>query len=340
MSMDARITRAALVSAALLFSFCLSVTSADAAGGYRTKNFVVTAPTPQLAKEIGDSAEMWRKKQAIEWLGKELPPWSRPCPITAQVDEHLGAGGATSFVFDQGEVYDWQMNIQGSRQRILDSVLPHEVTHTIFASHFRRALPRWADEGACTTVEHRSEVAKQEKMLIQFLKTGRGIPFTKMFKMKDYPRDILPLYSQGHSLSQLLIESRGKKAFLTFLEDGMRDGDWQRAVDQHYEFENLLALQNAWMEWVREGRPKVDPESRPGALVALRERTKPVYRGQSPDAEAPPEPQAGWRSPKTSSGNSIYVALAEPEKQAKSAPATPTRTSVYDASLGQGRLLR
>ena len=61
------------------------------------------------------------------------------------------------------------MSIQGSRQRILDSVLPHEVTHTIFASHFRQPLPRWADEGACTTVEHASERAKQEKMLIEFL---------------------------------------------------------------------------------------------------------------------------------------------------------------------------
>ena len=44
-----------------------------------------------------------------------------------------GAGGATSFVFDRGEVFGWKMNIQGSRERILDSVLPHEVTHTIFA---------------------------------------------------------------------------------------------------------------------------------------------------------------------------------------------------------------
>ena len=61
------------------------------------------------------------------------------------------------------------MHIQGSRERILDSVLPHEITHTIFATHFGRPLPRWADEGACTTVEHVSEKAKQDNFLIQFL---------------------------------------------------------------------------------------------------------------------------------------------------------------------------
>ena len=71
------------------------------------------------------------------------------------------------------------MKIQGSRERILDSVLPHEITHTIFATHFGRPLPRWADEGACTTVEHASEKAKQDKLLIQFLLTDRGIPSTR-----------------------------------------------------------------------------------------------------------------------------------------------------------------
>ena len=166
---------------ALLIGLCRVLSARSlrrAAAGYKTTNFVVSAPTPQLAKEIGDTAEVCRRQLAIEWLGEEMPPWSKPCPINAQVAPNLGAGGATSFVFDRGEVFGWQMNIQGSRERMLDSVLPHEVTHTIFASHFRQPLPRWADEGACTTVEHRSEIAKQERMLIEFLKTGRGIPFS------------------------------------------------------------------------------------------------------------------------------------------------------------------
>ncbi|HJS08271.1 MAG TPA: hypothetical protein VJ809_11455, partial [Pirellulales bacterium] len=160
--MEARFTRA-IPALAFLIGPCLISADAQiacAAAGYKTTNFVVSAPTPQLAKEIGDKAEMWRKELSILWLGKEMPPWAKPCPIHAQLAS--GAGGATSFVFDRGEVFGWRMNIQGSRERILDSVLPHEVTHTIFASHFRQPLPRWADEGACTTVEHRSEIAKQE----------------------------------------------------------------------------------------------------------------------------------------------------------------------------------
>ena len=111
------------------------------AAGYRTPNFVVEAPTDLLARKIGDAAEQYRHDLAVEWTGRPLPRWSRPCPITAQVAPLLGAGGATSFVFDAGEVFGWTMTIQGSEERILDSVLPHEITHTIFASHFRRPLP-------------------------------------------------------------------------------------------------------------------------------------------------------------------------------------------------------
>ena len=98
----------------------LSLANATHGAGYRTVNFTVDAPTPQLAKEIGDSAEIWRRELAVEWLGKELPRWSQPCPIKAMVAPNLGAGGATSFVFNAGEVYDWRMNIQGSRERVLD----------------------------------------------------------------------------------------------------------------------------------------------------------------------------------------------------------------------------
>ena len=113
------------------------------------------------------------------------------------------------------------MTIQGSAERLLDSVLPHEITHMIFASHFRRPLPRWADEGGATSVEHASERAKHHKMLVQFLQSNRGIAFNRMFAMKEYPRDIMPLYAQGYSLAEFLIQQGGRAEVLDFLGDGM-----------------------------------------------------------------------------------------------------------------------
>jgi hypothetical protein len=128
----------------------------------------------------------------------------------------MDAGGETSFAFlvdeqGNGTPVDWDMKIFGPHDRLLDAVLPHEITHTIFATHFGRPLPRWADEGACTTVEHVSERDKNHQMLIRFLtaKPSRGIPFNRMFTLKNYPHDILPLYAQGYSLAKFLIFQTG-----------------------------------------------------------------------------------------------------------------------------------
>jgi len=297
--MEARFFGAARPLAAIAATLlgCLLTVGAAHAGAYRTKNFTVSAPSAALAKEIGDSAEIWRKKLAIEWLGKEIPDWSAPCPIKATVAPNLGAGGATSFVFDQGQVFDWRMNIQGSRERVLDSVLPHEITHTIFATHFRQPLPRWADEGACTTVEHVSEVSKQERMLLDFLRVspghpGRGIPFDAMFVMTEYPQDVLPLYAQGHSLAVFLIGQKGKREFLSYLADGMQTRDWRKATRDHYGYDHLLALQNSWLDWVKAGRPALTPASDATLLagepgVATLPPNPPIVRGQSPTAAKP-----------------------------------------------------
>lgn len=275
------------VSALFLATIALVLaTPAAQAARYQSTNFVVNAPTPQLAKEIGEAAEHWRRVLSIDWIGREMPAWSRRCPIKADVAPHLGAGGVTTFVFDRGEVFDWNMTITGTRERVLDSVLPHEITHTIFACHFRQPLPRWADEGACTTVEHPSEIAKQEHLLIRFLKTGKGIPFGQMFAMKEYPRDVLPLYAQGHSLTRYLIGKHGQQAFLEFLADGMSDENWPRAVRKHYGQQSLFALQNEWLNWVKQGRPDLPGEANQGD-VQLASNNQPAKPLSTPPAAEP-----------------------------------------------------
>jgi len=291
--MEARIQRTALLVLVLFASMGAS---------YRTKNFIVNAPSKEFARQVGDMAEKYRLDLATAWLGKEMPNWAEPCPI--RVEPGGGAGGATSFMFHNGEVFGWKMQIQGSPERILDSVLPHEVTHTIFASHFRQPLPRWADEGACTTVEHQSERNKQQRMLIQFLRTGRGIAFNKMFAMKEYPSDIMPLYSQGHSLASFLLHQGGRQKFMQYVKDGLgANGAWSKVTARHYGFENLGQLQQTWLEWVRLGSPAPIPvamlprKNESGITLAQANQQVPRFasatvRGQSED----PEPQGSSTS--------------------------------------------
>jgi len=260
------------------------------AADYRTANFLVDAPTETLARRIGDAAEQYRHTLAVEWLGQPLPRWSRPCPIKAEVAPHLGAGGATSFVFDRGEVFNWTMTIQGSEERVLDSVLPHEVTHTIFASHFRQPLPRWADEGACTTVEHPVERARQHRLLIEFLTTGRGISFPQMFAMREYPADVLPLYSQGYSLARFLIDRGGRQKYVAFVADGLATDDWSAALAKFYGIRDVGQMQYVWLDWVKQGCP-APPATLAAAGASAPAAWVPTARGQSPDP-APASPPA------------------------------------------------
>jgi hypothetical protein len=219
-------------------------------------NFRVIARNASLANQVAAEAERTRKELAIHWLGQEIPNWPQPCPLIVN-DGNMLANGETKYtLIPEGGVANFQMTVSGSVERILDSVLPHEITHTILASHFSalgKPIPRWADEGACTTVEHVSERSKHDLMLVRYLSEGRGIPFAVLFSLRDYPPDIMPLYAQGYRLSCFLIAQGGPRQFVKFLERGMETEDWVAAVEEFYEYPLIGKLQTAWNAWVGDG---------------------------------------------------------------------------------------
>jgi hypothetical protein len=338
--MDARLIRPALLVALLSVSMGAS---------HRSANFIVETADPQMAARIAATAEQFRHDLAIEWLGQTMPDWAQPCMMTVQVAPNLGAGGATTFVFDNGEVFGWRMTIQGSAERVLDSVVPHEVTHMIFASYFRRPLPRWADEGGATSVEHISEKQKYRQMLVQFLHNNRGIAFSQMFAMTEYPQDVMPLYAQGYSLAEFLIYHGGRRKFVAFLADGMRDGQWSSAVARNYNISDLSALQNKWVAWVGQGFPAPPPEpAAPPATVTpvavanarpLRPEPNLIYHvpdkgaaSSSPPASgtqtlARPESTAPVSSPQTLPPQGWRTASGAPAENGQSSAATTAQVA-------------
>ena len=258
---------------------CVWAALAGLGASFRTANFQVVAPTPQLAQQVAESAERYRRQLAETWLGQQLPAWSSVCPITVMADQG-GPGGATSFGFDRGHVVGWQMIVQGPADRILVSVLPHEVTHTILASYFRAPVPRWADEGAATLAEDEPEQTRQVNLGRQLLQSRRAIPLRSLFVMTEYPRDVIALYAQGHCVTRFLVEWAGRKRFLDFLADGQRQG-WDLACRVHYQLSGVDELEQTWLRWMA-------GTGLPGQPVQLagRQPASPVVRAQSP-AEYP-----------------------------------------------------
>lgn len=237
-------------------SVCWGQMSRGGLASARSENFVVSTVDPAFAEALLKQAETSRRELAIEWFGKELPPAPQPVVLRAvDVGPQVLASGVTEFSFHGPTPHSFQMIVAGSKERILDSVLPHEVLHTVFATFFGRPVIRWADEGCCTTVEHASERAKQDKLLIEFLHTDRGIAFNKMFRMTKYPRDMLPLYSQGYSLCKYFIAQGGKRKFMEYLKEGMASEQWDAVTKKFYGYEDLSDLQVTWVDWVRNGSP-------------------------------------------------------------------------------------
>jgi hypothetical protein len=218
---------------------------------HRSTNFVVEAPTRDIARRVAERAESCRTTIARAWLGHELADWSTPCPIRVRITPGE-AGGLTSFGFHKGRVTDQSMTVEGRLERILASALPHEITHTIFAAYFGGPMPRWADEGASLLSEDQLELQRHDQIVIDLFARRGEIPLSRLFRVENYPSDLMSFYGQGYSISRFLIEMGGRSRFLQFVRDGRKDG-WDAATQTHYQLANVRELDRAWRAWHRVG---------------------------------------------------------------------------------------
>ena len=313
---------------------------AHAQGRVTSENFVVDAPTQEMAREFSELAENYRKSKAIEWLGKEMPPYSKRCPLKV-IPQAGGAGGFTQFMFDddhQGSIRITQnMEIKGAIERMKHSVLPHEITHTIFAYHFRRSLPRWADEGGSVYSEDELEHARHDRMCRDFLNGGDGFPLRRLFGMYDYPHDVMVLYAQGFSVTSFVIEKSDRQGFLRFVGTGIDQG-WDEAA-KTIGYRNVSEMEKAWLDSMRKSRSGIareKPQPREDSLTSTtRTRSsaqigRPVLdppqtiRGQSPRDDQPKaNPTLGWTPP--------VAALGDPEPiSRRPAPIRPVSLQRHD----------
>ncbi len=287
----------------------LLLVRAAAGASFATPNFVAHASDSKTAEQVARTAEYFRKVLAQEWTGSELPQWNTPCPIQVAVGS-MGASGSTTFTFEGGQVHSWDMRVRGSLERVLDSVVPHEVCHTIFASKFRRPLPRWADEGAATLVEHPSERLRQVDLLNRVFGRRQQMSLKTLFEIREYPSDpeqLYTLYAEGYSLAEFLVQrtgAEGKRVYLNFLEDAL-DGNWDTAIQEHYGYESVQDLEQGWGKWVMAGSPSLPRESQYAVNDAapLRgERAKPLLLGRTLAANA------------TSQGEDIVIRSQSPKE--------------------------
>jgi hypothetical protein len=318
--------------------FALIAAYASLGASYRTPNFVVHAPDQQTAQSVGQWAEHYRRDKALQWLGQEMPPWPQPCPLHVKVTMS-GPSGATTFNFGQGRVLEQEMQIQGPLDRLIASVLPHEITHTVFAHYFRCPVPRWADEGGSVLSEDDVERERHDKIVRSILNQNRQIPLRRLVGLKEYPRDVVCLYAQGYSLSNYLVDRSSRHTFLQFVAHGMHHG-WDTACRAYYKHNSVEELEEAWLRHLRDtkGQPHIQL-ARNGAAsqpvqgaqtgqtvvrltvpadqqTAQQPRQEPLFRGQSPGQGDPNQRPAAPYNP-------VPVTLGPPQFGPPPAPGFP-----------------
>lgn len=306
----------------VLILFATLGTSIDGAT-FRTRNFVVTAKKAEVARQVAEFAEHYRRSKALDWLGQVLPDWTDPCAVQVRVT--MGeAGGATSFAFDNNRVVGQEMTVDGPLDRILNSVLPHEITHTVFAARFGRPLPRWADEGGAVLSEDYQELARHDLLVRELINQGRMIPLSRLFALTEYPDDVMALYAQGFSVANYLVSIAGRLRFLDFVWDGQVAG-WDRALHAYYGIYSADELEQRWIAWLREGRGTgADrPMLASRGPSSTRPSSPPVARAQmADDPWQPPVASTNQRADARGKRNSpfdpsLQVALTNGETEEK-----------------------
>jgi hypothetical protein len=185
-------------------------------------------------------------------------------------------------------------------------VLPHEITHTVFAYHFKRPVPRWADEGGSVLSEDDIERIRHDKLARSILNGSQQIQMRQLFALTEYPQGkVMHLYAQGYSVSNYLVMMSNRQHFLNFLGHGMSYG-WDSAAWTYYKHRSVEELESAWLTHLREtkgmnhidvAQGKIGPKAQAAAKDTPAKGTvvrltvppglgsDPYVRAQAPDEE-------------------------------------------------------
>ena len=269
---------------------------------HQTANFKVFAPTPTMARALAAEAEYQRAELAKLWLGKELPRWEKPCEIT-YTPSTGSSGGATAFDLDPRKegsppISDYpfpvklpphqptsiRTELKGEFLDCLTNTLPRNVMSMVITSSFGKALPRWADSGLNQMAESTSAQAETDIRCRDLLNAGRGIRLKKLLVMKEFPRDMIVLHAQGHSVVRFLLAQKpvvDKRVlneigalenvpneqwqFMLFLRLGMKQNtleSWNSAARTVYGYEDVDELEETWLRFLKKTESVIKPSKK------------------------------------------------------------------------------
>lgn len=221
---------------------------------YSSQNFQVYAHDLMTARKVALRAEEARRDLTQDWFERMAPEWAERAKV--YVLEGLDYYGVTSYNLAKGatDPYDWEVKLLDQSWGVLgDVVLPHELSHVVFAESFRSRLPRWLDEGAALLAEPEAYVTRQFSKLGNYRVNDRSFSVSELFAIRDYPaNNINSFYTHSGSLVKYMVDNLGgRRKFVTFVQTGIElDDDWERALQEVYGLCSSK-LEEQWLQSVK-----------------------------------------------------------------------------------------
>ena len=230
-------------------------------GRVATANFDVHGTSSTRAEAIVRHAEQVRERAFETLLGASAPsPWTVRCEIHLHATEESfaeavggppdGARGATAIEFAVDGICVRRIDLMDDDPTAVPDALAHELVHVILADHFTTAPPpRWADEGLAVLFDDEAKQAGHARDFAAARRAGMTWSASHLLAMEEYPREPhrqRVFYGQSAALVRWLIDQRGAATLLSFLDDAAAIGEGA-ALERHYGFSTVAALERAWL---------------------------------------------------------------------------------------------
>jgi len=230
-------------------------------GAIAAANFEVHGVSATRSEAIARHAEQVRRQVFTTLLGVESPAaWSVRCDVHLHTTEASfadavggppdGARGATAVEFAGADVCLRRIDLMDDAPDGVPDALAHELVHVVLADHFTAAPPpRWADEGLAVLFDDPGKQAGHARDFSAARRAGMTWSASHLLSMEEYPREPHRqriFYGQSAALVRWLIDQRGAATLLEFLADSASIGD-VAALERHYGFSTVAALERAWL---------------------------------------------------------------------------------------------
>jgi hypothetical protein len=223
-----------------------------------TSHFRIMHNQPkELVDRVGRVAEDTRLKLQKKWFGDDAIDWDGRCSIYLHSDraKYTAKAGIPN-ALGHTRTFSWGKDIQSrsihlpaQQPKMLEDVLPHEVSHSVLAVRFQGKTPRWADEGMAMLAETPPAIAECVGRLKQYKKDHNLFALDILMQTDETDHfQSLEYYSQSASLVQFLTGLKGPQVFTGFLQTSIAK-DYPSALKQHYEITGFSDLQKRWQDY-------------------------------------------------------------------------------------------